>query len=79
MRGEGVNWGEAGRREKGEGRREKGEGRRGEGRREKGDGNTLRNFNKVLLKQALAQIVAATTHQTTLFRLNTRGNYVIFF
>ena len=71
MRGEGVNWGEAG-------RREKGEGRRGEGRREKGDGNTLRNFNKVLLKQALAQIVAATTHQTTLFRLNTRGNYVIF-
>ena len=28
MRGEGVNWGEAGRREKGEGRKEKGEWRR---------------------------------------------------
>ena len=38
MRGEGVNWGEAGRREK------------GERRREKGDGNTLLNFNKVKLK-----------------------------
>ena len=36
MRGEGVNWGEAGRREK------------GERRREKGEGSTLHNFHRVL-------------------------------
>ena len=38
MRGEGVNWGEAGRREKGERRMEKGE----------GEGSTLHNFPRVL-------------------------------
>ena len=38
MRGEGVNWGEAGRREK------------GERRKENGDGTTLLNFNKVYAK-----------------------------